>query len=265
MDERAGVQEIKEALVSFSRIFNEYAKEILRKPQRHNRLNELRTQLQLQEPRIAEYIVNILGNSTVTVGSSGHTVTLSYKDLLATALLGGNNELPHNFRDYHTPVTSMINRAIGALDAGLWPPKELKPILTIRDDELRDRCFDLLSAPGHYDRVIREATTVLEDRIRSKCPHDILCNLIPHSADQAGENLINKLFAHDRPVLSISSEKHKQAAFHRILLGTFSYLRNPYHHRLDPNTEWSWAWSTVGFIDQLLTGIDSCIVTSTNP
>jgi len=264
MDERAGVQEIKEALVSFLRIFNEYADEILRKPQQHNRLNELRTQLQLQERRITRHITNILGNPSVTVGKLGYTVPVSYENLLATALLGGNNELPHNFGNYHATVTSMINRAIGALNEGLWPPKGPKPILIIRDNELRDRCSDLLSAPGHYDRVIREATTVLEDRIRAKCPYDILSRLIPQSADQTGETLINKLFAPDKPVLSVSDEKPKRIAFHRILLGTFSYLRNPYHHSLDPNTEWSWAWSTVGFIDRLLADIDSCIVASTN-
>ena len=96
--------------------------------------------------------------------------------------------------------------------------------------------------------------------MRNKCPHETLSRLIPQSADQAGEHLVNKLFAPDDPVLSISSEKHNRIAFHKILLGTVSYLRNPYHHRLDPNTEWSWAWSTVGFVDRLLADIESCVV-----
>ena len=262
MDEQAQVaQKIKGDLIAFLEIFNEYAGEIRREGSRRDRLDELRTQLQRKAPQITNYILDILGNSTVSVGSSGDRVTLHNRDLLATALLGGNNELPHNFRDYNTPVTSMLNRASGTIEAGLWPLKGTKPILIIKDSELRDRCSDLLSAPGNYDRVIREATTVLENRIRSKCPHDVLTRLIPHSVDQTGENLVNKLLGPDNPVLSISNDNLKRKALHRMMLGIISYLRNPYHHRLDPSIEWSWAWSTAGLIDRLLVDIENCVVT----
>ena len=57
------------------------------------------------------------------------------------------------------------------------------PVLTINDDELRSRTLDLLSAPANYDRVLREATTVLEDRIRQKVPFDDLSVLIPAASD----------------------------------------------------------------------------------
>jgi len=93
---------------------------------------------------------------------------------------------------------------------GLWPPKEPIPILVIKDAELKSRCSDLLSAPGAYDRVIREATTILENRIRNKCPHETLARLIPSAADQTSDNLIHKLFSPDNLVLSISSDKHKR-------------------------------------------------------
>jgi len=202
-----------------------------------------------------------LGDATLALGSFGVRHTLSRRDLLSTALLGGNNELTHNFYAFEAMVTSTLNRAIGALEAGLWPPTEPAPVLVIKDDELRQRCSDLLSAPGNYDRVIREATTILESRMRNKCPYDVLSSLIPQSADQSGENLVNKLFSPDDPVLSISSDRYKRIAFHRIMLGVISYLRNPYHHSLDPNTEWSWAWSIVGFIDRLVCDIESCVVT----
>jgi hypothetical protein len=36
----------------------------------------------------------------------------------------------------------------------------------IADDELRRRCEDLLAADSHYDRVVREACVILEDRVR---------------------------------------------------------------------------------------------------
>ena len=40
----------------------------------------------------------------------------------------------------------------------------------IKDEVLKSRCSDLLSANGHFDRVINQATQVLEERIRSKLP-----------------------------------------------------------------------------------------------
>lgn len=254
MDEQSRAQEVKDILKSFLKMFNEYAQEVYGG---RLRLNELRGNLQRQEPKVTRYILDILGDAAIDFGRGAR---ISRGDLLSNSLLGGNNAMPHNFRHYEAFVTDILNRAIGAIEAGLWPPKEPTPVLVIKDDELRQRCSDLLSASGNYDRVIREATTVLEDRIRNKCPHAVLARLIPQSADQSGENLVNKIFAPDNPVLSISDNKNKRIAFHRIMLGVISYLRNPSHHRLDPSTEWSWAWSTVGFIDTLLLEINSCVV-----
>lgn len=259
MDEQSLSNQAKHTLESFLDMFNKYAEEIYGE-RRSDCLDQLRTQLQQKEPKATRYLLDILGNVTFILGSFGRIANVSVHDLLSTALLGGNNELSHNFRDYEAPVTAALNKAIGTIESGLWPPKKPTPVLVIHDEELRKRCSDLLASPDNYDRVIREATTVLEDRIRKKCPHDKLSRLIPQSADQNGENLVNKLFAPGSPLLSISEDKNTHIAFQKILLGVFSYLRNPYHHRLDPNTEWSWAWSTVGFIDRLLSDINSCEV-----
>ncbi len=38
-------------------------------------------------------------------------------------------------------------------------------------------------------RVIRESTLILEERLRSAVPYDKICELIPMSKDQIGENL----------------------------------------------------------------------------
>ena len=119
---------------------------------------------------------------------------------------------------------------------------------------------DLLMAPGSYDRVIREATVVLEHRMRNKVPHEVLARLIPNSADQTGENLVNRLFSPDEPQLVFSSDRSRRIAFHRMLLGIVSYLRNPYHHEIDPSTDWSWAWSAVGLIDRVLADVEGCSV-----
>ena len=197
--------------------------------------------------------MNVTGNSQFRLGHAG---IVSTQDLLTSALLGGNNEATFNFADFNTTVTAAIEKTIGTLDAGLWPPKTPAPVLVIHEEELRKRCSDLLGAPGNFDRVVREATTVLEDRIRHRPPFQVLAKVIPHSGEQTGQNLINKLFNPDIPVLSRSSDKLGRIAFRNILVGVVSYLRNPYHHRLDDATEWSWAWSTVGLIDRLLSDVE---------
>ena len=241
---------------SFLDSFNEYSKEVFG-DHRRERLDDLRIQLQRQELQVTKCILEVIGDGVIGHGHSGR---VSHQDLLPSALMGGNNEMPHNFRDYDAAVTMLLNKALGTLEVGLWPPKEPTPVIVIKDAELRTRCSDLLRAPSNYDRVVREAITILEDRIRNKPPHEILARLIPNANDQIGENLVNKLLSPDNPVLVISSDKHKRIVFHRIMLGIFSYLRNPYHHQLDASTEWSWAWSTVGFIDRLLADIESCTV-----
>ena len=251
------VTQIEQLLQSFLDLFKQYSEEIFGNRQQA-RLDELRSKLQRMEPKVTHYVIEIVGHGTVVVGSMGYRQGIAHSDLLATALMGGNNELSHNFRDYESSVEMMLNRALGNIEAGLWPPEETEPTLVIRDTVLRQRCFDLLGAPGNFDRVIREATVILEDRIRNKVSHDTLTRLIPTSGDQIGENLINKLFSPDDPVIIFSDEKDARIAFRKMLIGINAFLRNPYHHRLDDKVEWSWAWSIIGFIDQLLFEIENC-------
>ena len=157
-------EEYRGALESFRDSFNEYAKEVFGN-HRRVRLDELRPKLQRLEPRITAILLEVLGEGSFGLGHSG---TVSRRDLLPSALMGGNNEARPNFREFSAAVTSSLERTLGTLEAGLWPPNEPTPLLVIKDTELRDRCTDLLAAPGNYDRVIREATVVLEDHIRHK-------------------------------------------------------------------------------------------------
>jgi len=39
---------------------------------------------------------------------------------------------------------------------------------SIKDEELKNRCADILTASANFDRVINQASQVLEDRIRTK-------------------------------------------------------------------------------------------------
>lgn len=257
MPEEQRLIEMRGVLQSFLSDFEDYAGEVFDE-HRQALLDELRGKLQLKEPRITAILEEGFSGKVFGLGYSG---SVSISDLVPSALMGGNNELPHNFHAYNTIVTSLLRRALGKIEDGLWPQQETKPILIINDSVLRDRCFDLLEAPGNYDRVVREATIVLEDRIWRKPPHEVLSRLIPNSSDQSGRTLINKLFQPDSPILSISSDRAERVKFREILIGVISYLRNPYHHHLDDSTEWSWAWSTVGFIDALLNEVDNCTVT----
>jgi len=176
MCEQARVQEYREGLESFLQLWQQYSEEIFG-DHRDARLDDLRAKLQRREPVVTAILVDILGGGSFPIGYGGRGVSQS--DLLTSALLGGNNEMPHNFADFDPAVTSSIQRALGTLDAGLWPRQEPSPTLVVRDTELRDRCADLLSARGNYDRVIREATVILEDRIRRQVPHERLSRLIP--------------------------------------------------------------------------------------
>lgn len=74
----------------------------------------------------------------------------------------------------------------------LYLQKKTKPVLPIKDQILNRRCSDLLNAPGSFDRVINQATQVLEDRLRTKLPFEKLCELIPEAKNQIGEKLAHK-------------------------------------------------------------------------
>jgi hypothetical protein len=251
------VAEIKALLEAFLDLFNKYSAEIFGNRER-KKLDEMRKQLQRMEPRVTSYLLQINGDGAIVLGSFGVRQQIAHRDLLITALLGGNNELKHNFADYNDCVTSFLNRALGRIDTGLWPSKEPSPILIINDQVLKDRCLDLLQSPGKFDRVVREATLILEDRLRTRVSHDRLTALIPESAKQTAENLVNSLLSPNTTVLSVSTDQKERAAFHRIMLGVFAYLRNPFHHQINDTIDWSWSWSIIGFIDHLLNEIEKC-------
>jgi len=59
------------------------------------------------------------------------------------------------------------------------------------DEELKKRCLDLLNAPGKFDTSVREATLILENRLRNSIPQEKLAQLIPKSAHLTFENLVN--------------------------------------------------------------------------
>jgi Protein of unknown function (Hypoth_ymh) len=89
---------------------------------------------------------------------------------------------------------------------------------SIQDEQLKALCADLLSAPGNFDRVINQATLVLEDRIRTKSG----------SRNGAiGVALVNEVIKADpnKSVLKISDDKNEQEGYASILRGVVGAYR----------------------------------------
>jgi hypothetical protein len=164
----------------------------------------------------------------------------------------GPDTLSGRIQEFQRDVQRKLRRIESFRDRlHLYEPETPTPVLVIHDEELKSRTSDLLAAPGNFDRVIREATTILEDRIRRKVPFDDLAKLIPAAGDQTGDALVNRLANPSSPII-VFGEHHVQTRLFRMLGAVIAYLRNPVHHAIDDSVKWSWAWSVVGLIDQLL-------------
>ena len=188
------------------------------------------------------------------LGESSHYLTSLGRIQFIPNVWPSSNEVSNQvWSEGHSQIISLVNTMIEERQTFDSVPT---PVLTVQDDELSRRTSDLLSAPDKYDRVVREATTILEDRIRDKVPFADLAKIMPNAADQMGENLVNKLFSPKDPII-VSGDKAEQVRLFKMLIGVVAYLRNPSHHSVDDNVQWSWAWSVVGLIDQLLEDLAS--------
>lgn len=125
---------------------------------------------------------------------------------------------------------------------------------SIRDEELRSRCADLLSAPGAFDRVINQATLVLEDRIRSRSG----------VSGMTGAPLIGLVLKVDaaNAVLRVSDDPDEHRGLCEIIRGIVSAFRNPTHHFVSERFTREEALQVCAFIDNLLRVIDRASVQS---
>ena len=114
----------------------------------------------------------------------------------------------------------------------------------LEDTELKDRCRDLLLAKKHYDRVLREATTVLDDRLKKVSG---ISNMNPSP-------LVGKVLSPDpsRAVVVVSAEKDEQEGFFYICRGVMQTFRNKTHHNLTNAFTQADALKFCGFIDTIL-------------
>lgn len=125
----------------------------------------------------------------------------------------------------------------------------------IHDKELRDRCLDLLGANSKYDRVINQATQVLEDRIRTKA------RLVDRLE---GVRLVNTALNPDpnRTVLKVSIDPDEQQGFCDICRGVMLTFRNPTHHYLTDKITREEAFKVCAFIDTMLPLIEKASIST---
>ena len=123
----------------------------------------------------------------------------------------------------------------------------------IHDRELQERCGDLILGDGPFDRVINQATLVLEDRLRNRAGLD---------RTHFGPGLVNAAVKSDpaEALIVFSTIKAEQEGYANILRGLMQALRNETHHTVADNFSREDALSICGFIDRILRLIDQSVV-----
>ena len=124
---------------------------------------------------------------------------------------------------------------------------------SIKDEQLRNRCSDLLSAPSSFDRVINQATQVLEDRIRTRSKN---------TDGLTGAQLVNKVLLADpsKTVLKVSQDDNEHEGYCHILRGMMGAFRNPTHHHISEKFTREDALKVCAFVDSLLRIVDQAEV-----
>ena len=124
---------------------------------------------------------------------------------------------------------------------------------SIEDDELRDRCSDLLSSDGPYDRVINQATQVLEDRIKNKAELGDT-NLIGFQL--VAKAIHSKL---EETILKFSDKPEVQEGYSNLFKGIMLIYRNPTHHSFKFKCSREYSLKFCVYIDELLRIVEKSI------
>ena len=136
--------------------------------------------------------------------------------------------------------------------------KSINPIrlaieFLIEDEELKSRCARILAGRRHHDTAVREATTVLDHRLKE---------LGGIKKRMNAEALVGKVLNPDpnKSVLVVSEEGGEQRGFHALCQGLMLAFRNPAHHGLDDDIDQRDALRLCAFVDALLGILDKAEV-----
>lgn len=113
----------------------------------------------------------------------------------------------------------------------------------IADEELRRRCLDLLIADAHYDRVIREASVILENRVRQT---------IGAAPDLVGVALMDQGFRQESPKIRLSDVPNEQTGAHHLYRGIIAFFRNSTGHHVSEEYSQEDALRFLVMVDLLL-------------
>ena len=173
-------------------------------------------------------------------------------DLPAHAHRSSNTSIPI-YGAVRQPIESKVKQLISYLEKVYNSSNRIVEVGSaynlIQDAELKSRCSDLLSASDHFDRVINQATQVLEERLRLKAPE---------CSDEIGIRLVNaaiKNNPNDSPV-KFSDDQNEQEGYASIMRGIVGAFRNTSHHRFLANVSREQALQICAFIDNLLAALD---------
>lgn len=128
-------------------------------------------------------------------------------------------------------------------------PKAVSPVRAaidylLSDEELKRRCMVMLTARRDFDRAFREATTVLDDRLKK---------LAKIKGKVNPDALVAQVLHPDRAILVVSEHEDEQTGFFHLIKGLMLAFRNPAHHSLDDKLTREDALRFCGFVDALLT------------
>jgi hypothetical protein len=115
--------------------------------------------------------------------------------------------------------------------------------ITLKDDELRERCLDLLLRPGKADTAVREAAVVLEHRVRK---------MASLSDDAYGVGVVDRALSPKSGNLLFPGSTTEREGLHQLIRGTIGFFKNPTSHRIIADYDVTRARQVVGLVDTLL-------------
>jgi len=117
--------------------------------------------------------------------------------------------------------------------------------LLLTDPELRSRCADLLRRGRHLDRAVREAATVLENRLRERSG-------LGKEQEKSRSGLVARVLHPDRAIIVVSQDRSEQEGVFNLCKGVMEAFGNRLHHGLSEGVTVQEALALCGTVNVIL-------------